>query len=181
MDDSDRVLGLALVQFATVVNARATHQYWKDSMKDQSMPEALRHHLASNPVSSNKQKAGCHIHTSPMKQDNSEGGNKRNEEPIIKYEAKEENYKMPSLSIYHGDAKANEESFMKYEFNEEKNQMPSLTIHHGDAKTNVEEPFIKDDAKEGNYQMPSFTIYHCDAKTNIEEPFIKYDAKEKDC
>ncbi|KAK9108824.1 hypothetical protein Sjap_016884 [Stephania japonica] len=98
------------------------------------MPKPFETTLPQTLSSSNKRKSGCHIHTSPMKQDNSEGGNKRNEEPIIKYEAKEENYKMPSLSIYHGDAKANEESFMKYEFNEEKNQMPSLTIHHGDVR-----------------------------------------------
>ncbi|KAK9113139.1 hypothetical protein Scep_020658 [Stephania cephalantha] len=142
---------LLMVQFATVINARALDQYWKGNMKEQSMTEALRTHLASNPVSSNKQKADCHIHKSPMKQDNSQGGAKRNEEPITEYEAKEENY-----------------------------QMPSLTIYHGDAKTNIEEPFIKDDAKEENYQMPSLSIYRSDAKTNIEEPLIKYDAKEKD-
>ncbi|KAK9136370.1 hypothetical protein Syun_015700 [Stephania yunnanensis] len=170
---------LLMVQFATVLNARALDLYWKDNMKEQSMTEALQTNLASNPVSSNKQKADCHIHKSPMKQDNTQGGAKRNEEPITEYGATEENYQMPSLSIYHGDVKANEQPFMKYEFNED-NQMPSLTIYHGDAKTNIEEPFIKDDAKEENSQMPSLSIYHSDAKTNIEKPFIKYDAKEKD-
>ncbi|KAK9108822.1 hypothetical protein Sjap_016882 [Stephania japonica] len=179
-----------LILFISAVNARkAPLDYWKDAMKDQTIPEGLKDLLATKPNFSYKQKADCHesLQAQDSNQDSNEAPNvtiyhgdaeKNEEKQFMKKGTQNSNQDLdesPTVTIYHGDQylddKPNATIYHRdqdldetpnvtiYHGDQDVDETPNIIIYHGDANTDGEKKFMKDENKDEQSQ-PSVTIYH---------------------
>ncbi|PIA55707.1 hypothetical protein AQUCO_00700190v1 [Aquilegia coerulea] len=128
--------GVYLQQFASIINARtAPEEYWKQVMKDQPMPDALKGLVDSNPsesVSTVMIKTDCH--TSLNTQDNKHLANDILADPgvtVLYPDEDEKSFVMdfeprPNLSVYHdGELKGQKKAFA-----EDFEPRPNVSVYH---------------------------------------------------
>ncbi|XP_009762892.1 organ-specific protein P4-like [Nicotiana sylvestris] len=120
-------------------------EYWRDVMKNEPMPEAIKHLMPRHSVSLSKEKTDCYTSSSV-------GG-----------EAFEPR---PNVSVYHDDAKLKEAE--KSKFSKEFEPRPSTTSYHDDTGLKQEKSFAEEFEP-----RPSLTSYHDDAGLKQEKSFAE--------